>query len=1262
MVLIALAGLALPSCGEFGPGDTHQSGPAGDPTFGEVTQDLTTGAWTTGTMKTAVAGSDRMLVVTVHTESAATIDDLSGVTYGGQAMTEVEDEGVSSGGFSAYTAIYILRETGIVAATHSTIALTWALGPVRTPTVNSAFFTGVDQAAPVGAARTAAATVATVSTLSVPTTPGDLVIFAATNGQTVATFAPANGFAEQLDAASADYRYHVAQKAATGTSETPSTVVTSGNRTAMVAFTLKAATSTCTPTTPCGGAMECGVDSCGNSCGSCSGGEVCSGNACTTSGGGSGSATLLGSWTAGATHTAPAGTRRALVVTVHSESAATIDDVSGVTYGGQAMTEVEDEGVASGGYSAYAAVYILKESGIAAATHSTIALTWAVGPGRPPTVGSAFFTGVDQAAPVGPARTVATTAATVSTLSVTTSPGDVVIFSATNGQTAASFAPAGGFAEQLDAASADYRYHVAQKAVTGSSETPTTVVSGGNRTAMVAFALKAALSTEPPPPAPTCTDGVKNGSETGVDCGGPCIACVATNVTVFSTASGQQAIQFAATEVVSALSGSAGYGANPNKTLAQLGAATDPVRIAVGKLTDTALTDELSASGGTPVTGLLAEGYAIRYTLSGGQETYYVIGNDDSGAMYGALDIAERIRVTGLVANTNSLHNPHYEKRALKMNIPLDARTPSYADGGDAAQAGIEDVWDINFWKEHFDEMARNRFNAVSLWALNPFPTLVKDVPGFEDVDIDGPVKKLNLSTFDLRAWRCSNGSSVPCLMTQSGDQYDNSGKTMWSPSTMSTKLQNLALGNAAPDTMNEKVQYWQDVMQYAKDRGVAVYMLDWNIFPTWAGGQYGMTDSRTDATTKAYYKAAVKKLLDTYPNLAGFGWSSGENMSGTASEKGQWITDTIGQGIKDHLVTNPSRSFTAICRSWMGSMPEIKSKFSGLGLTSANYPNFRLDFSFKYAAARLYSRTAHVLHRDQSFAPTDNTWWELRNDDIFMVRWADPDFVRSYMENFPRSGLGGPTTNTDPKTRGYHMGADGFFFSRDFNSVDPTLRGQLQAKKRWAEYYLWGQMGYNPSLTTEHFKSVMRQRYQPHLSAAQSDQLFTLWVKSSQVIPKINSYRWIDWDFQFNPETNGSKATGFHKVNNAVSWTYSNASATVSALNGIKTDIDAAILSIPTPTPELRYLVGDIQAMGHLAAYYADKIEAGVDFGSNKAAAAVHLEDARVHFGAYRDVLKPQYGAQHILGRAGFWSLDEIYTHHTCYDIKAANTSKSCP
>jgi hypothetical protein len=109
---------------------------------------------------------------------------------------------------------------------------------------------------------------------------------------------------------------------------------------------------------------------------------------------------------------------------------------------------------------------------------------------------------------------------------------------------------------------------------------------------------------------------------------------------------------------------------------------------------------------------------------------------DDAGAMYGGLELAEQIRLYGPEAFRETTQNPYMEIRGTKFNIPLDARTPSYTDASDAAQKNIPEMWNIDFWKEYIDNLARHRFNLISLWSLHPFPSMVK-VPGYEDVALD---------------------------------------------------------------------------------------------------------------------------------------------------------------------------------------------------------------------------------------------------------------------------------------------------------------------------------------------------------------------------------------------------------------------------------------------------------------------------------------------------------------------------------------------
>jgi hypothetical protein len=97
-----------------------------------------------------------------------------------------------------------------------------------------------------------------------------------------------------------------------------------------------------------------------------------------------------------------------------------------------------------------------------------------------------------------------------------------------------------------------------------------------------------------------------------------------------------------------------------------------------------------------------------------------VVGSDANGAMYGGLDVAEAIRLGTLAELTNGEHKPFIARRGIKFNIPLDARTPSYSDAGDAAQQNIPEMWSTEFWHSFLDEMARHRFNVLTLWNLHP--------------------------------------------------------------------------------------------------------------------------------------------------------------------------------------------------------------------------------------------------------------------------------------------------------------------------------------------------------------------------------------------------------------------------------------------------------------------------------------------------------------------------------------------------------------
>ena len=87
------------------------------------------------------------------------------------------------------------------------------------------------------------------------------------------------------------------------------------------------------------------------------------------------------------------------------------------------------------------------------------------------------------------------------------------------------------------------------------------------------------------------------------------------------------------------------------------------------------------------------QSYALRKKAVGARTAYLALGADAAGAMYGGLDLAEAIRLGALAELKDEDRTPYIAKRGIKFNIPLDARTPSYSDAGDAAQQNIPEMW-----------------------------------------------------------------------------------------------------------------------------------------------------------------------------------------------------------------------------------------------------------------------------------------------------------------------------------------------------------------------------------------------------------------------------------------------------------------------------------------------------------------------------------------------------------------------------------------
>ncbi len=647
------------------------------------------------------------------------------------------------------------------------------------------------------------------------------------------------------------------------------------------------------------------------------------------------------------------------------------------------------------------------------------------------------------------------------------------------------------------------------------------------------------------------------------------------------------------------------------------------------------------------------EGFIIRNEKTKGRNTIWVAGGDRAGAMYGGLELAEQINLYGLEGVIEMNRNPYMKMRGTKFNIPLDVRTPSYTDPCDAAQNNIAEMWSFNFWKEYLDNLARYRYNYVSLWSLHPFPSMVK-VPEYPDVALDDVQK----STGEWKEYYSRQGIGFDA------DEIINNVEVL------------------KQMTIDEKIEFWQKVMDYGKSRNIDFYVVTWNIFVNGTNGKYGITDEIDNEITRDYFRKSVRQMFITYPELAGIGLTTGENMKGaTKDQKEDWAFDAYARGLMDVAKEQPDRQFKFIHRQHQTGALEIADKFKDLIVVE----NIDFLFSFKYAQAHVFSSTIQPFCNDfVEEIKGMKTIWTLRNDDSYVFRWGAPEFVREFIKNIPYE-----------VSEGFYYGSDQWIWGREFLSLDPDEPRQLEILKHWYNWTIWGRLGYDPEIRDERFTAILDTRF----PETDGSDLFTAWQEASMIYPVTTGFHWGSVDYKWYiegcksaPVASGTK-TGFHDVNRFITLPphpgrdfQSIPDHTEMIKTGGQTDLETPIqvsdqlhahsdkaLELldkldPKENKELKKTLTDIRTVAYLGKYYAHKIRGAaeldlsrkVDEGSDayRGNAIQELTSASEYWRLYIDSAQKQYKNPLWTNRVGYVNWEQIY-QWTLDDIAIAKDEK---
>ncbi|MBI1389984.1 MAG: hypothetical protein GC154_16205 [bacterium] len=450
-----------------------------------------------------------------------------------------------------------------------------------------------------------------------------------------------------------------------------------------------------------------------------------------------------------------------------------------------------------------------------------------------------------------------------------------------------------------------------------------------------------------------------------------------------------------------------------------------------------------------------AEGFHLARVNRENGSTLQLTGADERGAMYGLLDLTDEVRFgAGIGDITEKTVKARVSFRAIKFNLPwMSYRT------GESLQLHMETCRDLEFWKSFLDMMAENRFNALTLWNLHPFTFMIRP----KDFPLACP-----FSDEELADWR----------------------------------------------------RFWRSLFAMAKERGIETYIVNWNIFtsPEFAE-HYGAADyskdwsffgsGDTSKQVEQYTRECVTQVIDEYEDLTGLGVTLGERMGGmTAAQRRDWLDRTFISGMKaagrkvKFIHRAPLSANTGSGGSTSKSTEQItREAIEKMDVDEPIWVSFKYNWSHGHSSPDL-----QIVHGGEL---TDTYWnpapqnykivWTIRNEDFFVLRWGQPEFIRNLIANNGQNYVGGLI-----------IGSECYIPAKDYIHQHNSHQTWTYAfERQWLFYSLWGRLLYDPSTPDSFFARQLESRF----SISSGPELLDAWGLASKTPLRLASLYQGTWD-----------------------------------------------------------------------------------------------------------------------------------------------------
>lgn len=553
-----------------------------------------------------------------------------------------------------------------------------------------------------------------------------------------------------------------------------------------------------------------------------------------------------------------------------------------------------------------------------------------------------------------------------------------------------------------------------------------------------------------------------------------------------------------------------------------------------------------------------AEGFEIAKRNSRNKTVLCVIARDETGAMYGVLDLAEQIRNAGLKNVEPKLSNPRFAFRAVKFNLPWSSYRPNE---NPAMNLHTKTCRDLNFWRRFLDMMAENRFNVLSLWNLHPFTYMIRP---------EGYPEACPFSDKELAQWQ----------------------------------------------------RFWRRLFSMAKERGIETYVVNWNVVvsPEFARAHNVKERNDTSELVREYTRQCVTQVINEYDDLTGLGVTLADWMNNmTPKEREDWIEETFIKGMKQ-----AKRPAKFIHRSVLAGSPVEMRRV----IDEANFPDpvwveVKFNWSHGHSTPKLaithdYS-SGQIDERFWNPAPTNyRIAWMIRNEDFFILRWGQPDFIREHIAMNGKDYVGG-----------YFVGSEGYIPAKEYaHEPSDHVTWRYAFEKQWLFYELWGRLLYDPNTPDKVFADEFESRY----GSGAGKKLLDAYALASRMPLRLASFHSATWDYTLYCEGFLAPAeTGFNdKVSPFISIdeliqhktldpSYLSIPDYVEAVVGNKKNEESLLTPLELAEdlekdgrraielvkdlaakdarnqPTLECEISDVRTWAYLSLYFADKLRAGV-------------------------------------------------------------------